>query len=185
VITAAREEDRMPCFHERFNTIKWPVQRERITDAVATIEGYPAVTGTTVTVDASGLGDVVFDDLEDEGLDVLGQKFSLQWKQRAVRQLSADLQQGRAHILEEQRGEFETYEYTISEAGNWKFASAVGHDDEVSAKLLEHWGIAQEGSPDMRSFSLDDPEEEDGLIEEVTLVADDPRDIARREGAWG
>ena len=69
-----------------------------------------------------------------------------------MRQLAADLQQGRAHILEQQRPEFETYEYEITDAGNYKFQAALGHDDEVSAKLLEHWELSQ-GASDIRSFA--------------------------------
>ena len=80
VITAARDTDRMPCHHEKFNDLKWPIQRERIADAAATIEGFPAVTGLTVVVDATSIGDVIVDDLEDEGLDVIGVKFTNQWK---------------------------------------------------------------------------------------------------------
>lgn len=184
VITASRAEDRMPCHHERFNAIKWPIQRERLADAVAMIEGYPGVTGTTVCIDATGMGDVVFDDLEDEGMDVIGIKFTNQWKRQAVRQLAADLQQGRAHILEEQRPEFETYEYTITDSGNYKFEAALGHDDEVSAKLLEHWELAQGGGGGMRTADEIEDEVEDGVIEEVTLTRDDPIEMMERPEVW-
>lgn len=184
VITAVREEDRMPCHHERFNSIRWPLQRERIQDAIATIEGWAEVSGVTVVVDATGAGQVVVDDLEDDGMDVVPIVFTNQWKRQAVKQLAADLGQGRAHILEEQRPEFETYEYEISEAGNYKFQAALGHDDEVSAKLLEHWELAQNGSPDIRTSDEVATEQEDGQVEQITLVQDDPRDLMERPEVW-
>ena len=181
VITASRDTDRMPCFHEKFNDLKWPIQRERIADAAATIEGYPGVTGLTVVIDSTSIGDVIVDDLEDEGLDVIGITFTNAWKRAAVKQLAADLQQGRAHILEQQRPEFETYEYEITDAGNYKFQAALGHDDEVSAKLLEHWELSQ-GASDIRTF--DEVPEEDGEVEEVTITRDSPIEMMERPEVW-
>lgn len=181
VITAAREDDRMPCHHERFNEISWPIQRERIQDAVLTVEGWPDVSGITVCVDTTGVGDVVVDEMEDDGLDVVGIKFTNQWKRQAVKRLAADLAQGNAHVLEHQRPEFETYEYEITESGNYKFQAALGHDDEVSAKLLEHWELSQ-GAPGIRVMS-EEPEE-DGRVEEIHITRDDPIEMMERPEVW-
>lgn len=182
VITAVRESDRLPVYHTKFKDIKWPIQRERIIDVIAEIEGYPAVTGTTVMLDQTAVGDVVVEELQDEGHDVLGLVFTNQWKRKAVVRLSKDLELGNAHILEVQREEFESYEYEITEAGNYKFEAATGHDDEVSAKLLEHWALTEEGSPDFKTDT--EVPELDGEVTEVTLVADTPGEIASHEGAW-
>ena len=183
VITAVREADRLPVYHEKFKDISWPIQRERIAEAIDYLEGYPGVTGTTVTVDSTAVGDVVVEELEDMGYDIVGIPFSNQWKRRAVKQLGADLEMGRAHILEVQRSEFESYEYQITEAGNYKFEAATGHDDEVSAKLLEHWSLTQEGSPDIKGFSVRDTEEDESE-EVITFEPDHPLEIAARPGAW-
>jgi len=185
VITACRAEDRMPCHHERFDRLtKWPHQKEAIMDALSLIEGTYGVTGVTVAVDTGGPGDVVVDDLEDEGVDIQPVKFTNQWKRQAVRQLAADLAGGRAFILPQQQEEFDSYEYEITDSGNYKFEAATGHDDEVSAKLLEHWELTQSGTPQVRGFTAE-PEEEDGLVEQVTFVADDPLDMMQRPEVWG
>jgi hypothetical protein len=187
VLTAADSQTRMPVYHERFNAVSWVVQKQRIRDAVQRLNDKGAE--VTLVVDSTGLGDVVFDDLESEGYDVIPVKFSQQWKQQAVFQLSADLERGYAFILPHQRHEFDQYSYEISEVtGRFKFAAPEGqHDDEVSAKLLEHWGVVHGGIPsvtlldstplqpsvnegtgaDSEDYYLSD--EEDGAVEEVTL----------------
>lgn len=151
VLSAARAHDRMPVLFEKFNELSWPVQRSRIHTAVEDLLAWDEVEGVTVLLDSTGLGDVVFDDLEDEGLDVIPVNFSTsRWKERAVTLLAADLERGDAHILDEQVPEFESYEYEITDAGRYKFQARTGHDDEVSAKLLEHWGIVHEAPPTVR-----------------------------------
>jgi hypothetical protein len=147
VLTAADLETRLPVFHDRFKERSWPVIREEVKTQVGELirAGASAV---TVMVDSTGVGDVIFDDLDESGMDVVGIPFSQQWKHKAVKLLSADLQQGGAFILEAQRHEFEAYEYEITKAGNFIYSAPEGgHDDEVSAKLLEHWGIVHEGGP--------------------------------------
>ena len=174
VITAARGGDRQPVFHDRFNSIRWPEQRDRIRLAAASLEERGAT--VSVVMDTTGVGDVVFDDLEDEGMDVVPIKFTNEWKTKAVKLLASDLEQGKATILADQLPEFESYEYTITDTGRYTFsAPSGGHDDEVSAKLLEHWGLVNETLHDgirmldARPFFADDedPLEAETEAEEV------------------
>lgn len=183
VITGCRQEDRMPCYHERFNAVSWVEQRRRIHDAVAKIEATGAT--TTVVMDTTGVGDVVFDDLEAEGLDVMPVKFTNQWKQMAVMLLAADLERGLAFILEEQRNEFNTYRYEVTESGRFKYSAPDnGHDDEVSAKLLEHWGVVHGGVGDVRLLGMSEGEEDHlgpaSMASPSAFLLGDP-DRARRE----
>lgn len=67
--------------------------------------------------------------------------------------LAADLERGNAFLHEKQITEFESYAYSITDAGRWKFEAASGNDDEVSAMLLAHWGVVNEGVPDMHLLS--------------------------------
>lgn len=180
VLTAARTFDRAPVFHDRFNQISWPVQRDLIVGAATDLLEFPKVSGVTVVVDSTGVGDVVFDDLELSGIDVVGIKFTNAWKTSAVQLLAADLERGRAHILEEQVPEFETYEYEITDSGNFRFEAATGHDDEVAAKLLEHWGIVHEGPPDMQLISTDEPEE----ARQETVTPDSRQSLMDNPAAW-
>lgn len=187
VLDGARAEDRLPCFHEKFNSLSWPEQRRRIRNAVDYLEAYPEVEMVTVVLDSTGVGDVMFDDLQEEGLDVVPVKFTSQWKEAAVKLLAADMEQRRAFIIEEQRPEFESYEYSITPAGRYKFEAATGHDDEVSAALLRHWGMVHEGPPTITTFAMhgegnDDAEDEVPVAEVV--VADSAQDIMNRADAW-
>jgi hypothetical protein len=98
--------------------------------------------------------------------------------------LASDLEKGRAKLYDEMADEFEAYEYAISDAGRMKFEAAEGHDDKVSAKMLENWAVVHEGPPSVR---VEDAE--DGEAEEATrfdaLVPDDPADIMERPEVWG
>jgi hypothetical protein len=182
VIQGVNTGDRKPCYHERFNSVSWPEQRRRIHDAIAKIE--ETATGTTIMLDSTGVGDVVYDDLSLEGLDAVPIKFTQQWKQMAVMLLAADLERGNAFLHQEQLREFESYAYHITEAGRWKFEADSGHDDEVSAMLLAHWGVVNEGVPDIRMITagpsqlprgVSDPNDDsyDYELEDADVVEDE------------
>lgn len=190
VITGSRGDDRMPCWHERFNAVSWPMQKDRLITAIDLLEQAGA-TGVTVIMDSTGLGDVVFDDLELEGIDIVPVKFTNDWKMRAVSLLAADLERGNAFILREQQREFEAYSYEVSEVtGRFRYGAPEGaHDDEVSAKLLEHWGVVHEGAPTMRTVDAEDsPLEEatvvDGTAEEIEVASPSALDVMLNEDVW-
>lgn len=183
VFSVGRAEDRLPVHHERFNTISWPEQKERIIDSAHTLEGMPEVDGLTILVDEGGPGGVVFDDLEEAGLDVIAINFT-NWKEKAVRLLASDLEQGAAHLIEEQLPEFESYEYTITDSGRYKFEAATGHDDEVSAKLLEHWGHVHHGAPDIHVIDAEPQADIVETFEEIDLKPDNLRDLMNRPEVW-
>lgn len=148
VLQGVNSETRQPCYHDRFNSVSWPEQRRRIHDAVETI--LESASSITVAIDSTGVGDVVYDDLSFEGLDTIPIKFTPQWKQMAVMLLAADLERGNAFLHPAQVNEFESYSYQITDAGRWKFEADSGHDDEVSAMLLAHWCVVNEGVPDVK-----------------------------------
>lgn len=194
VITGCNAETREPCYLERYNEVSWPVQEEYIIDAIRGLQNDPNVEGVTAVIDSTGLGDVVFDHLEDRGIDVVPINFaSGHQKERMVRLLAADLEHGRAFITEEEREEFEHYEYEITKNGRYTFSAPSGaHDDMVSAKLLQNWGVVHEAPPGVRVLNLDEeypeeagweePEEPEGQV--TTLTPDSPRAIALRDDVW-
>lgn len=184
VISASRGFDRAPVYRKKFNAIAWPAQRELIRDAIDDLNAIPGVTSLTAGLDSTGLGDVVYDDLTEEGVDVVPIKFNNSWKEQAVKRLAADMEKGEAHILEEQLTEFESYEYSVSDAGNYKFEAASGHDDEVSAKLMEHWVTVFEGPPGVTTINTAESDEDVDQETMVEVVADKVIDIMNREEAW-
>lgn len=193
VLTAARLSDREPVYHDRFNTLSWPDQKDKIVAAVEDLEAYPDVTGVTVGVDTTGIGDAIFDDLDVAGIDVEPVMFSPMSKPRLVKRLAADLERGDAAILEAQVPEFEAYEYKITPSGNFQYEAAGGaHDDEVAAKMIENWIITQKGGGAQSSELYDDPEaEEEASIEDGVVVtteheaADTPGAMMARDEVWG
>lgn len=195
VLSAVNSGNRLPCYHERFNSVSWPEQRRRIHDALAKIEKNAS--SVTVMLDSTGVGDVVYDDLSLEGLDAIPIKFTPQWKQMAVMLLAADLERGNAYVHNDQLREFESYAYSITDAGRWKFEAASGHDDEVSAALLAHWGIVNEGVPDIQMLTVgigdaedtSDPWSEnedwiDGEVVEETVTFSPPSAQKLLAGHW-
>ena len=182
VFTASRDGDRLPVYHDRFNAVSWPMQKDRIVSAAHLLEEMGA-TGVTIIMDSTGIGDVIFDDLEEDGLDIIPIKFTNDWKGRAVNLLSADLERGSAYLIEEQLHEFNTYAYVMSETtGRFKYAAPdSGHDDEVSAKLLEHWGQVHHGGPDIRVID----QAQTDKVEEITLRADSFGELLNRPELWG
>jgi phage FluMu gp28-like protein len=180
VFTASRASDRVPCMHDRFNAVSWPVQKQRIVQAHDDLITAGA-SSVTLIMDSTGIGDVIFDDLENEGLDIQPIKFTNDWKGKAVNLLAADIERGEAFLLHEQLQEFEAYTYTISEqTGRFKYSAPdSGHDDEVSAKLLEHWGHVHLGTPDIRVI-----EQVAETYEEVTLEPVNTADLFNNPDAW-
>lgn len=199
VIIGVRTGDRRVCYHDRFNSVSWPEQRRRIQAAVEEIE--KTATGVTVLMDSTGLGDVVYDDLSEEGLDAIPVKFTQQWKQQAVMLLAADLERESAFLVEEQVREFESYTYVISETtGRWKFEAGTGHDDEVSAMLLAHWGVVNMGVPDVKMISVggdapqlpagaqddyDEAEIVEGEVVYEEIVTPNVLDLMNSPDVWG
>lgn len=195
VFTATRAADRLPCFRDRFNAVSWPMQKQRIITAHDQLLANGA-TSVTIVMDSTGIGDVIFDDLEEEGIDIVPVKFTNDWKMKAVNLLSADIERGNAFLTVEQLGEFQAYTYTISETtGRFKYSAPDGgHDDEVSAKLLEHWGQVHYGAPDVRV--LDDPSgpkiadngavvyEGTAIEEPVTLALPTASELLLRDDIW-
>lgn len=173
VISGCNTETREPCFLDRFNEISWPIQEDFILETVAELESDPEVEGVSVVVDATGVGDVVYDNLDEAGIDVIPINFGAGiQKERMVRLLAGDMEHGRAWVTEEERSEFESYEYNITDKGRYQFEAATGHDDYVSAKMLQNWGVVHEVGAGVQTVDT----REDRPSETVTTVVPDDRD---------
>jgi hypothetical protein len=193
VIDAVRASDRKIVYHDRFNTIRWPEQKQLIKDAHDELAADGGQ--VTIAIDATGIGDVVFDDLEDMGLDVVPVKFSNPWKNQAVKLLASELEQGYAYVMYDAVKEFEDYEYRITLSGNFIYgAPEGGHDDEVSAKLLQHWILVHDTLEfgvkeiDVSGRQRDvDAEREANLedkVEEIKVVPRSAADLMNDPAAW-
>lgn len=147
VIYGANAKTRENCYYERFQDVTWPKQRRRIIRAIKRLLRNGA-TGVTIVMDSTGVGDPMVDELEELGFDVIGKNFTT-WKDKMVKLLAKDMEDGKAFVLEQEVEEFEQFELNMTPGGRVTYSAPSGeHDDVVAAKMLQHWGIVNEGVPD-------------------------------------
>jgi hypothetical protein len=194
VISGCNTETRMPCLYDRWNTIRWTEQIQLIADKLDALDADPAVEGYSLAIDSTGLGDVVYDELEEAGYDVIPINFGSgqgnRQKELMVRLLASDIEQHNAFIYDEMLDEMETYEYEITDAGRYKFEAADGHDDKVSAKLLENWAVVHEAPPGLRTLSGPKPQRHverevtDEAYRTQVVQADPVAELMQRPEVW-
>ena len=122
------------CFAmERFNHLDWPIQKERILGFVRKYRGR-------LILDASGVGDPIYDDLKQVCSDIEAFKFTAPSKTALVQRLIVALEQRRVSwpagwdVL---TAEMRRYEYAISPSGGLTYGAPSGyHDDCVMALAL-------------------------------------------------
>jgi phage FluMu gp28-like protein len=156
VLYGARMRDRRNCYFDRIQAVSWPEQKRRIRRAVSELRKAGAES-VMLVIDSTGVGDPIAEDLEADGYDVVGLNFTT-YKNNMVRLLAKDLEEARAFILEDgQITEFENYTMKITPAGKMTYAAPEGeHDDVVSAKMLQHWGIVNEGVGEVSILRADE-----------------------------
>lgn len=133
VILIGDLETKQVVYHERFNQIDWGLQKDRIANA------YSKFNCGSGVIDATGVGDAVFDDLRNMGLDLEGFKFTSTTKQELVSNLSVamDNSQIKYPKIETLIDELEIYAYEQRPNGQFSYSAPEGfHDDEVMALAL-------------------------------------------------
>lgn len=147
VIYGANAKTRKNCYFKRFQDVTWPRQRRMIIAATRWLLRNGA-TGVTLCIDSTGVGDPLVEELEELGFDVIGLNFTT-WKEKMVKLLAKDMEDGRSFLLPDELEEFENYELHLTEKGRATYSAPSGeHDDVVAAKMLQHWCIVNEGVPD-------------------------------------
>lgn len=120
-------------YHERFNQIDWGLQKARI------INVYKHFKCNSGIIDATGVGDAVFDDLVAQGLNVEGFKFTATTKQELVSNLSIAMDNQNIHYpaIPTLIDELEIYAYEQRANGTFSYSAPEGfNDDEVMALAL-------------------------------------------------
>lgn len=133
VLLVADLDEKRVVYHERFNQLDWGLQKSRI---VNVYQKYKCITGI---MDATGVGDAIFDDLVNLGLNLEGFKFTSTTKQELVSNLSIamDNQTIRYPAITELIDEMEMYAYEQRANGTFSYSAPEGfHDDEVMALAL-------------------------------------------------
>lgn len=160
---------------ERFNQLDWPLQKERI---AAFVNRWQA----RLVMDATGVGDPVYDDLRRVLPQVEGFKITAQTKRELVQGLMVAVEQRRVTWPRARQGgidlatrerkehmdgclgsgewdvltaEMKRYEYEIGPTGQVSYAAPSGyHDDCVMALALATWGCRAFGVQPGRMMRL-------------------------------
>ena len=122
------------CFEmERFNQLDWPIQKDRILAFARKWQGR-------LILDATGVGDPIYDDLSQRYSNIEPFKFSATSKVELVQRLIVAVEQQRVSWPEEWQvltNEMQRYEYEISPRGHISYNAPPGfHDDCVMALAL-------------------------------------------------
>ncbi len=149
------------CFAmQRFNQLDWPIQKERIVGFARRYRGR-------VILDATGVGDPIYDDLKRVLPAIEGYKFTPASKVALVQRLSVAVEQREvswpvgsgqgewptancslpAESWDTLTAEMKRYEYAIGPSGSLSYNAPAGyHDDCVMALALANHGRWQAGT---------------------------------------
>lgn len=122
---------------DRFQRISWPQAKERVLN-LANAYGR-----AEIILDATGIGDPIYDDLKARGVRVSPYKFTPASKAALVDNLTVEIEQGRISYpqIPQLLAELKSYEWKIAKNGR---ATSTGaptgfHDDCVMALALASW----------------------------------------------
>lgn len=124
----------------RVNKLDWGYQKSLIIDIIRNFNAR-------LVMDSTGVGDPIFDDLVNAGLDVIGYKFTSDSKKKLVENLMLSVEQKKVTLLDEpiQTNEMKIFGYEITGTGIKYSAPEGKHDDCVMALALAEWGRINTG----------------------------------------
>ena len=140
VIYGANAATRRNCYFERFQDVTWPRQRRRIIKVCNDLYAQ-GVTGITLMVDGTGLGDPMVDELEELGYDVIGLNFTT-FKDKMVRLLAKDMEDGKAFIVADYVDEFESYQITQTPKGRVTYGAPRAATTTLSPRRCSSTGAS-------------------------------------------
>lgn len=136
LITICRETQAVVDF-QRFNTVDWALQKERIIQVCNKFKSL-------AVVDATGLGDPIAEDLFRQGVSVLPFKISSASKKELIEKLIVAIEQRLITFpnIEELIDELSSFQYFLTDAGNVQMSAPDGmHDDCVISLGLAVYGL--------------------------------------------
>lgn len=118
-------------YQDRFQTIEWPFQKQRI--AALSRKYNDAI----VVIDATGIGDPIADDLIRINIPVIPVKITEQVKKELIEKLSIWIEQRKCLMLplHETLEEFENFSYEIGVTGKIRYQARTGYHDDI---VLSH-----------------------------------------------
>lgn len=137
VIVGMETTRREMVYFERFRGMSYSAQKERIARAALTY-------GARITMDSTGVGEPIYDDLRRGGLDVAAYRFTEESKTRLIENLIVETEARRVSIADEPVlvGEMEAFRFRMNRSGRVSYEAPAGaHDDCVTALALAVWGL--------------------------------------------
>ena len=136
LITICRETRHVVSFR-RFNQIDWSVQKEMILDEVRAYDSM-------AVIDATGVGDPIYEDLSKAGVKARPFKINNANKKELIDRLSVSIEQRLITFpdITALIDELKVFSYELTPSHNIKYAAPQGmHDDCVISLALAVWGI--------------------------------------------
>lgn len=131
------------CYFDRFQT-DWRTTKQKI----------QALPKAAILIDSTGVGDPITEDLQRDGLDVTGFKFSQTSKQQLMEGLQAAIHQRKISFPDGVIvSELEIFEYTFTATGVRYSAPSGFHDDCVMALALATQHVKQYSQKGRYSFA--------------------------------
>lgn len=131
------------CYFDRFQT-DWRTTKQKI----------QALPKAAILIDSTGVGDPITEDLQRDGLDVTGFKFSQTSKQQLMEGLQAAIHQRKISFPDGVIvSELEIFEYTFTATGVRYSAPSGFHDDAVVALALATQHVKQYSQKGRYSFA--------------------------------
>jgi hypothetical protein len=147
------DRDRNVVFVDRFHRLDWDTQLARIQGHIRRYND------ARVFVDATGVGDPIFEALKKEDLYVTAYPFTAKSKSALVNALVLAMEQRviqlpTPELWPEGIDELEAFEYSVTDQGNVRMAApGGGHDDCVMALALALWDLRP--SKPVHRFSIE------------------------------
>lgn len=138
VITVYDRSTNQQVYQMRFNKLDWAYQKMMIKNV--SLKYNKAL----VLLDATGVGDPIYEDLARDGVPVEPIKFTNENKKQLIEKLAnwIELKHIRILNLEETINELNSFTYEISSTGKVRYEAPVGfHDDIVISHALAIWSL--------------------------------------------
>jgi phage FluMu gp28-like protein len=122
---------------DRFNQVDWNLQKSRIETAVLKYNH------ARLTLDATGVGDPIAEDLQRAGISVEAFKFTEQSRRQLLDNLAVMLEQDKISLPDDQGliDELSAMMFSLSESGKIKVQVPSGvTDDRIMSLALAVWG---------------------------------------------
>ncbi len=139
VLTVMDVEARQVVAWDRFNSVDWLIQKERIKNMASRYNQ------AMIVIDSTGVGDPILEDLRRAGLRVQGYKFTNESKTQLVEALMLAFEKEEIHFppIGVLINELRAFEYEMLPGGTIRYQAPEGHhDDCVISLALAWWGVS-------------------------------------------